>query len=209
MLYWVVSPCCWCFYFGFVCTYVCGGFVQWERLWVWVQGCENNCSGLLWIYILLSNVPFIPAIISCAFLIFFSFFFGIFICDSSCYLEFLLCMVIELAVNFQDNTVREDIEFHKKKKKSIWKKKNCKILFSANFNSAVGSYRKEAGCIVTLTSWCNLPWSCSHNYHCLKFLRDPLNFYFRFVLGIIHSTFLEVGKTHFIYFIILSMDCLL
>lgn len=136
---------------------------------------------------------------------------GYFFCDSSCYLEFLLCTVIELAVNLQDNTVREDVQFHGKKMIKNWGKENekCKILYSANFNSAVGSYRKEAGCIVTLTSWCNPLWSCSRNFHCLKFLRDPLNCYFSFVLGIIHSTFLVVGKTHFNYFIIISMDCLL
>lgn len=102
-----------------LCMYVCGFVLR--EMWVRVQGCEKYCLGLLWILIVLSNVPFIPAIISCAFLI--PNFWGIFICDSSCYLEFLLCAVIELAVNFQDNTVREDVEFHTKKK-SIWGKRN-------------------------------------------------------------------------------------
>lgn len=112
-----------------------------------------------------------PASLLCIFnptLFFFCYFL---ICDSSWYLQALL-YGNETGSWFPPNTVMVGVPFASQPKTVLCLNlQTCTILYSTNCNSAVGSYRKEAGCIVTLTSWCNAPWSCSQ-IHGFKVVRD-------------------------------------
>lgn len=141
-------------------------------VWVWEWVCGLGGRGVLWILIVLPN-PFVPASLLCIFHPFFCYFL---ICDSSWYLQVLL-YGNETGSWFPPNTVMVGVPFASQPPKQFLCSKFSRHMYNpvltTKCNSAVGSYRKEAGCIVTLTSWCNALWSCSQ-IHSFKSFKGPL-----------------------------------
>lgn len=104
----------------------------------------------------------------------------------------LYYMVIKLAghTSTQHCDGRRSICFTAQSSSCVWICRKVQSCNSTNCNSAVCSYRKEAGCIVTLTSWCNAPRPCSHNHSFPSFKGTQI-----VILDLIrHSTLLDLKK---------------